>query len=83
MNLIKAELQDLGFRDLHPWRHAVIEKRIRMQPVVRREALTQIEARLAQRLTKEGFSYRLVGPHQVAVEHLQQDARGGRSRSTR
>jgi len=61
MNLIKAELQDLGFRNLHPWRHAVIEKRIRMQPVVRREALTQIEARLAQRLTKEGFSYRLVG----------------------
>ena len=61
MNLIKAELQDLGFRALHPWRHAVIEKRIRMQPVVRREALTQIEAQLAQRLTKEGFSYRLVG----------------------
>jgi guanosine-3',5'-bis(diphosphate) 3'-pyrophosphohydrolase len=61
MNLIKAELQDLGFRGLHPWRHAVIEKRIRMQPVVRREALTQIEARMAQRLTKEGFSYRLVG----------------------
>ncbi|MCC8364166.1 bifunctional (p)ppGpp synthetase/guanosine-3',5'-bis(diphosphate) 3'-pyrophosphohydrolase [Lysobacter sp. A6] len=61
MNLIKAELQDLGFRGLHPWRHAVIEKRIRMQPVVRRESLTQIEARLAQRLTKEGFSYRLVG----------------------
>lgn len=61
MNLIKAELQDLGFRNLHPWRHAVIEKRIRTQPVVRRESLTQIEARLAQRLTKEGFSYRLVG----------------------
>jgi GTP diphosphokinase / guanosine-3',5'-bis(diphosphate) 3'-diphosphatase len=61
MNLIKAELQDLGFRALHPWRHAAIEKRIRMQPVVRREALTRIEAQLAQRLTKEGFSYRLVG----------------------
>jgi GTP diphosphokinase / guanosine-3',5'-bis(diphosphate) 3'-diphosphatase len=61
MNLIKAELQDLGFRGLHPWRHAVIEKRIRTQPVVRREAMSQIEARLAQRLTKEGISYRLVG----------------------
>ena len=44
MNLIKAELQDLGFRALHPWRHAVIEKRIRTQPVVRRESLVQIEA---------------------------------------
>src|SRR6476661_2303392 len=61
MNLIKAELQDLGFRALHPWRHAVIEKRIRTQPVVRREALSRIEAQVAQRLTKEGFSYRLVG----------------------
>jgi guanosine-3',5'-bis(diphosphate) 3'-pyrophosphohydrolase len=60
MNLIKAELQDLGFRALHPWRHAVIEKRLRTQPVVRREAMTQIEAQLAQRLTKEGLSYRLV-----------------------
>ena len=29
MNLIKAELQDLGFRALHPWRHAVLAKRIR------------------------------------------------------
>ena len=60
MNLIKAELQDLGFRALHPWRHAVIEKRIRTQPVVRREALVQIEATLAQRLAKEKLINRLV-----------------------
>ena len=60
MNLIKAELQDLGFRALHPWRHAVIEKRIRTQPMVRREALTQIEANLVQRLTKDKVSHRLV-----------------------
>jgi guanosine-3',5'-bis(diphosphate) 3'-pyrophosphohydrolase len=61
MNLIKAELQDLGFRALHPWRHAVLEKRIRTQPVVRREALAKIEAQLAQRLAKEGMRHRLVG----------------------
>ena len=61
MNLIKAELQDLGFRALHPWRHAVIEKRIRTQPVVRREALAQIEANLVQRLAKEKLSHRVVG----------------------
>ncbi len=60
MNLLKAELQDLGFRALHPWRHAVIEKRIRSQPLVRREALAQIEARLAQRLAMEGLEHRLV-----------------------
>ncbi|MCR6495403.1 bifunctional (p)ppGpp synthetase/guanosine-3',5'-bis(diphosphate) 3'-pyrophosphohydrolase [Thermomonas sp. S9] len=61
MNLVKSELQDLGFRMLHPWRHAVIEKRIRSQPLVRREALVQIEARLAQRLAMEGLEHRLVG----------------------
>jgi GTP diphosphokinase / guanosine-3',5'-bis(diphosphate) 3'-diphosphatase len=61
MNLMKAELQDLGFRAMHPWRHAVLARRIRTQPVVRREALAKIEAQLAQRLSKEGFQFRLVG----------------------
>jgi len=61
MNLVKSELQDLGFKALHPWRHAVIEKRIRSQPLARREALAQIEARLAQRLAMEKLEHRLVG----------------------
>ena len=60
MNLIKAELQDLGFRAMHPIRHAVLRKRIRSQPLVRRESLAKIEAQLAQRLTKEGLRYRLI-----------------------
>ena len=61
MNIIKAELQDLGFRALHPWRHAVIEKRIRSQPVMRREALAKIEAQLAQRLAIEKLEHQLIG----------------------
>ncbi|GAA5006266.1 bifunctional (p)ppGpp synthetase/guanosine-3',5'-bis(diphosphate) 3'-pyrophosphohydrolase [Pseudoluteimonas lycopersici] len=60
MNLIKAELQDLGFKALYPLRHRVLERRIRTEPLVRREALAKIEAQLAQRLTKEGLHYRLV-----------------------
>lgn len=60
MNLIKAELQDLGFRAMYPRRHAILAKRIRSQPLVRREALANIEARLAQRLTKENLQFRLV-----------------------
>lgn len=60
MNLIKAELQDLGFRAMYPRRHAILAKRIRSQPMVRREALANIEARLAQRLTKENLRFRLV-----------------------
>lgn len=60
MNLIKSELQDLGFHALHPVRHLVLEKRIRSQPLLRREAMAKIEAQLAQRLTNEGLQYRLV-----------------------
>lgn len=60
MNLVKSELQDLGFRALHPWRHAVIDKHIRSQPVMRRESMAQIEAHLSQRLAKEGIEHRLV-----------------------
>ncbi|MBD9478721.1 bifunctional (p)ppGpp synthetase/guanosine-3',5'-bis(diphosphate) 3'-pyrophosphohydrolase [Pseudoxanthomonas sp. PXM02] len=60
MNLVKSELQDLGFRALHPWRHAVVEKHIRSQPVMRRESMAQIEAHLSQRLAKEGIEHRLV-----------------------
>ncbi len=61
MNIVKAELQDLSFEALYPWRYAALAKRIREQPVVRREAMIQIEAQLAQRLAKEGLSHRLVG----------------------
>ncbi|TBR11193.1 MAG: bifunctional (p)ppGpp synthetase/guanosine-3',5'-bis(diphosphate) 3'-pyrophosphohydrolase [Lysobacter sp.] len=60
MNLFKAELQDHGFRALHPWRHAIIEKRLRTQPVMRRELLAQIEANLAQKLAKDKLIHRLV-----------------------
>ncbi len=61
MNLVKAELQDLAFAALHPWRYAALAKRIREQPLVRREAMIQIEAQLAQRLAKEGLAHQLVG----------------------
>ena len=60
MGLVKSELQDLGFRALYPWRHAIIEKHIRSQPVVRRESMAEIETHLSQRLTREGLHHRLV-----------------------
>jgi guanosine-3',5'-bis(diphosphate) 3'-pyrophosphohydrolase len=60
MALVKSELQNLGFRALYPWRHAIIEKHIRSQPVLRREAMAQVEVQLSQRLAKEGLEHRLV-----------------------
>ena len=61
MNRIKAELQDLGFRALHPLRHRVLAKHIAGQPVIRREAMATIEAQIAHRLAQEGTPFRLVG----------------------
>ena len=60
MSLIKSELQNLGFKALYPWRHAILEKHIRSQPVVRREAMAQVEVQLSQRLAREGLEHRLI-----------------------
>ena len=49
----------------------MLEKRIRTQPLLRREALARIEAQLAQRLTKEGLRVPAGQPGEVAVQHLQ------------
>ena len=60
MNRIKSELQDMGFRALHPLRHKIVAKRIAAQPVMRREAMATIEAKISQRLAQEGLPFRLV-----------------------
>ncbi|MBD8897481.1 bifunctional (p)ppGpp synthetase/guanosine-3',5'-bis(diphosphate) 3'-pyrophosphohydrolase [Rhodanobacter sp. DHG33] len=61
MNAIKAELQDLGFRALHPDRYRVISERIRAALGNRREAMGKIEAALSQRLAAEHLPSRVVG----------------------
>jgi guanosine-3',5'-bis(diphosphate) 3'-pyrophosphohydrolase len=60
MSLVKSELQNLGFRALYKWRHDIIEKHISSQPVVRREAMAQVEVKLTQGLAREGLEHRLV-----------------------
>ena len=60
MNLVKSELQDLGFRALHPGRHRVIGARIHAALGNRREAMAKIETALAERLAAEGIAARLV-----------------------
>jgi GTP diphosphokinase / guanosine-3',5'-bis(diphosphate) 3'-diphosphatase len=60
MNKFKSELQDLGFRALHPMRHRVIEERIKSVLGNRREAMAKIETALSARLTQEGVAHRVV-----------------------
>nr|WP_208399609.1 bifunctional (p)ppGpp synthetase/guanosine-3',5'-bis(diphosphate) 3'-pyrophosphohydrolase [Dyella sp. SG562] len=61
MNKFKAELQDLGFRALHPDRYRVISERIRAALGNRREAMGKIEAALSTRLAGEHLASRVLG----------------------
>ncbi len=58
MNRFKSELQDLGFRALHPDRHRVITARIRAVLGNRREAMLRIEEALNARLEAEHIPHR-------------------------
>jgi guanosine-3',5'-bis(diphosphate) 3'-pyrophosphohydrolase len=58
MNHFKSELQDLGFRMLHPDRHRVIAERIRAVLGNRREAMVRIEEALNVRLEMEHIPHR-------------------------
>jgi guanosine-3',5'-bis(diphosphate) 3'-pyrophosphohydrolase len=60
MNKFKSELQDLGFRALHPMRHRIIDARIKSVLGNRREAMSKIEAALSARLTQEKVAHRVV-----------------------
>ncbi len=60
MNRFKAELQDLGFRALHPDRHRVIAERIRAALGNRREAMARIEVAVEARLNDEAIAHRVV-----------------------
>ena len=60
MNKFKSELQDLGFRALHPMRHRIIDARIKSVLGNRREAMAKIEATLSARLTQENVANRVV-----------------------
>jgi guanosine-3',5'-bis(diphosphate) 3'-pyrophosphohydrolase len=46
---------------MYPLRHQVVAKRIANQPVMRREAMATLEARISARLAQEGLPFRLVG----------------------
>ncbi|MBP6533701.1 MAG: bifunctional (p)ppGpp synthetase/guanosine-3',5'-bis(diphosphate) 3'-pyrophosphohydrolase, partial [Arenimonas sp.] len=60
INVVKAELQNLGFKALYPLRYRIIAKQLANQPVLRREAMATIEAQLAQRIAIENLPFRLV-----------------------
>jgi guanosine-3',5'-bis(diphosphate) 3'-pyrophosphohydrolase len=60
MNKIKAELQDLGFRAMHPLRHRVLTERLRAAYGTRREQMARVETAVGERLRQMGIPARLV-----------------------
>ena len=61
MNRIKAELQDLGFRAMHPRRYQVISERLRKARGHRKNAMNQILRQLRDRLTQQNIAAHVVG----------------------
>jgi guanosine-3',5'-bis(diphosphate) 3'-pyrophosphohydrolase len=60
MNLVKAELQDLGFAALHPLRFRTMQKHLRILYGNRREGIARIEAAIAAKLKHEGIACRVI-----------------------
>ncbi len=60
MNQIRTELQEHGFRTLHPIRYRVIQSRIKSMLGNRRESMVKIEAALSAHLTQEEIPHRVI-----------------------
>jgi len=60
MNLIKAELQNYGFKALHPFRYRVLSARLKDNYRSKHEAMLNLEETLGGRLRQMGIGARLV-----------------------
>ena len=61
MNLIRTELQDLGFAVYHPMRYRVLAESVRKARGNRREIVSKITSALEERLRHDGLPCRIVG----------------------
>src|SRR5690606_8794445 len=79
MNRFKGELQELGFRALHPNRHRLISARIRTVLGNRREAMSRIESALDERLEADQIPHRIVSRIKSPYSIYRKMKREGRS----
>ena len=61
MNHLRIELENLGFAHLHPMRYRVLAEAMKKRRGNRKEIITQLETRVANRLLEEGIKARVVG----------------------
>ncbi|SFD15272.1 GTP pyrophosphokinase [Thiohalospira halophila DSM 15071] len=61
MNSLRLELEDLGFRALHPMRYRILSKAVQRARGNRKEVVARIEGGLKARLAEEGLEGRVEG----------------------
>ncbi len=61
MNHLRQELEDLGFNHLYPTRFRVLQEAVRKLSGNRHEIISQLEARIEERLRDEHISARVMG----------------------
>ncbi len=61
MNGLKSELEDLGFANLHPWRHRTIAEHVQEVTGNREEVIDSIRKALKRKMTETGVPCRILG----------------------
>jgi len=77
MNNVRIELEDLGFKALHPMRAARITRAIKRARGNRKELVTQIQEALGEHLKLEGMPGRIIGreKHLAGIYHKMRQQR--------
>jgi guanosine-3',5'-bis(diphosphate) 3'-pyrophosphohydrolase len=77
MNILKSELEDLGFANLHPWRHRTIAEHVETVTGDRREVIETIEKALRRKMSETGVPCRISGrektPYSIYKKMLARD----------
>ncbi|MCF6262173.1 MAG: bifunctional (p)ppGpp synthetase/guanosine-3',5'-bis(diphosphate) 3'-pyrophosphohydrolase [Xanthomonadales bacterium] len=61
MNSIKSELEELGFKNLHPWRYQVVVKQVGAIAGERQVIVDSITQDIKKRLDESGLPQRIIG----------------------
>jgi guanosine-3',5'-bis(diphosphate) 3'-pyrophosphohydrolase len=77
MNVLKSELEDLGFANLHPWRHRTIAEHVTQVTGNRSEVIETIRKALKRKMSETGVPCRIIGrektPYSIYRKMLARD----------
>ena len=73
INRLKIQLEDLGFKHLHPYRYRVLEKALKKSKGSQRQIVKRISERVQQGDGGRRHSRRGYRPRETSLQHLQKD----------